>query len=298
MATFKTTDTLFSRISEDFASFTQAQLIDEGTFYKDVKYILALLGIAWYRDSETVLEIKNYRAKLPDDFSLLDAAYSCEGRIIDTPQPDGLVFEQLTFDHFPESQPDYHNTSCVGCGGCAVPDPAIFNRHVLTYVKRDNCMWHYHTPKLLKIGNVNTKRHCTKNCANVYSEEANTITIQGGHMYTNFRDGHVFIRYHGFPIDEDTGLPMIPDDPIIEKCLEMYIKANIIRNLWVNADVDVQQQVRYFDELYKEALGDAMYQTKLPSFQTMVNAIRLKRKYLNAYQLYPHSPSWPASKRV
>lgn len=297
---FKTTEVLFSRILEDFASFTQAQLIDEGMFYKDVKYVLALLGIMWYRDAEYVIEVNNYKGCLPSDFKLLDAAYSCEATIVDTPQPDGLVMQQLTFDHYPSTQPDWHDMSCNGqCGGaCAQPTDLIFNRHVLTLVKRGNFMCQYHTPKLLKLGNVNTKRHCTKGCANVYSVESDTITIQNGHIYTNFKEGNVFIRYHAFPLDEETGLPLIPDDPIIEKCIEMYIKASIIRNLWTNGDADVQQQVRYYDDLADKAMGEAKYLTKLPSFQTMVNAIRLQRKRLNVYQLYPAQPSWPASKRI
>ena len=299
MDNFKTTDSLFGRILEDFGSFTQAQLIDEGMFYKDVKYILALLGISWYREAEDVVHIEHYKACLPKDFKLLDAAYSCQGNIVDTPQPDGLLLQQLTFDHYPESQPNYHDVSCAGnCGGACQQSNAIFNRHVLTLVKRGDQMFQYHTPKLLKIGNVNTKRQCTKNCANVFSTEGDTITIQNGHIYTNFKEGNVFLRYHAFPLDEETGLPLIPDDPIIEKCLEMYIKANIIRNLWTNSEADVQQQVRYYDELSKEALAQALYHTKLPSFQVMVNAIRLQRKRLNVYQLYPSQPSWPASKRI
>lgn len=297
MNSFKSTDSLFSRILEDFSSFSQAQLIDEGMFYKDVKYILTVLGIMWFMEADTILEVKNYRVKLPNDFKLLDSLYSCEGNIVDVPQPDGIVLQQLSFDHYPNSQPDYHDTSCTGCTGCAPTPPDIFNRHVLTVVKRDNTLYQYHTPKLLKIGNVNTKRTCTANCANVYSNEGDTFSIQNGYIYTNFKEGTLFMRYHAFPLDEN-GLPLIPDDPIIENCLEKYIKANIIRNLWTNSDADVQQQVKYYDMMASEALSEAKYHTKLPSFQTMVNAIRLTRKNLNVYQLYPHSPSWPTSKRI
>lgn len=293
---FKPTDELFSRILEDFSSFAQAQLIDEGMFYKDVKYILHLLGILWYREAEDVLSVCNYKAELPCDFKLLDAAYACEGHIMDTPQPDGLVMQKLTFDHYPSTDPDYHNPPCCG-DDCLTPDSPIFNRHEEILVKRGELLYEYKHPRLLKLGNVNTKRHCTKTCANVYSIESDTIAIQNGKLYTNFKDGNVFIRYHAFPLDEETGLPMIPDDPIIEKCIEMYIKSNIIRNLWTTGDSDVQQQVRYYDDLYAKALNQAIFQTKLPTFATMVNNIRIKRKSLNVYQLYP-SPAWPTSKRM
>lgn len=296
MDNFKSAGSLFARIMEDFSSFSKAQLIDEGMFYKDVKYVLTILGILWFREAETILDVKNYRTALPVDFKLLDAAYSCQGNIVSTPQPDGLVLQQLSFDHYPSADPNNHAAPCCG-SNCLTPDEPIFNRHIMTLVKRGDCMWQYHTPKLLRVGNINTKRQCTTSCANVYSTEADTITIQNGQLFTNFREGTVFIRYHAFPLDED-GLPMIPDDPIIEKCIEMYIKANIMRNLWTNKEADVQQQVRYYDDLSREAMSQAIYHTKLPTFQTMVNAIRLQRKRLNIYQLYPSSPSWPASKRI
>lgn len=294
---FKSTERLFASIQEDFSAFSQAQLLDEGMFYQDVKYILHKLGISWYRDAETIVEIEAFRGDLPEDFHLLDAAYSCEGNVVENSQPSGLVMQKVLFDQYASINPDWHDTSCCGAG-CAQPDPQIFNRHELLYVQRGEELFQYHTPKLLKLGNIRTKRdHCTKNCANVFSNEADTITIQNKRLFTNFKKGHVFIRYNAFPIDEETGLPLIPDDPILEKCIAQYIKYNIMLRLWTNGQADVAHMIPTYEKLMEKSMNEAISLTKLPSFATMVNAIRLQRKRLNVYQLYP-SPAIPQSRRA
>lgn len=293
---FKTTDALFAKIAEDFSSYSQAQIIDEGRFYKDVVYIINLLGIAWFREAEEFIQVKNYKADLPCDFELLDSAYRCDRVIYDHPDANewsGIVMQSLSFDHYPETQiPDPHiPPSCpLGTDYWAQSKDQIFNRHEITVVKRDGIFCHYKNPVLLRIGNTQTKRYCHSKCDNVFSKEHDTISIDGNHIYTNFKEGHIYLSYHALPTDEDTQLPLIPNDEIIEKCIEYYIKKNIMENIWVNGDADVERKVPYFKNEYKEHLGQALYQTKLPTFQTMVNAIRIKRKYLNVYQIntQPH----------
>lgn len=286
---FRTTDALFGKIAEDFASFNQAQLIDEGRFYKDITYIISILGIMWYRQAEEVIEVCDYRAKLPDDFKLLDSAYRCDRTLYDNPVTPGVVMSKLTFDHYPETQiPDPHVApECDDCQDYwSLSKDKIFNRHEMILVQRSGVFETYRHPVLLRLGNVNTRKcHCTGTCANIYSTCDDTITIDGNRVFTNFKEGHIYLTYHAFPLDEDSGLPLIPDNDIIERCIEYFIKKNILENIWVNGDADVAQKIQYFDQMYMRYMGQAQYETKLPTFQTMVNNVRLKRKYLDTYQL-------------
>lgn len=50
-----------------------------------------------------------------------------------------------------------------------------------------------------------------------------TFKIQGNIIYTSFKEGKVAIAYRAIPVDEE-GLPMIPDNSIFLKALELYIK--------------------------------------------------------------------------
>lgn len=287
---FRTTDIVFNRIKENLYSFDAAGLIDEGKFYTDVKYIITLLGIKWFKNCDEILEVKNYNTLLPEDFTLLDSAYKCDRTAYsNVPLADGVVFSELSFDHYPETQiPDTHiPNECPNC-----PDYwnqqkcKIFNKHEELHIQRNNVITKYTRPILMRPGNVSTKRNCcTKTCMNIFSSSDITFTIQNKRFYTNFCDGHVYITYSGFPIDEETGLPLIPDNPIVEKCIEDYIMYNCIKYMWLNGDGDVAQKIALFKQEYETSLGKALFEAKLPSFATMVNSVRLTRKNLNVYQL-------------
>lgn len=50
-----------------------------------------------------------------------------------------------------------------------------------------------------------------------------TFKTQGNIIYTSFKEGKIAIAYRAIPVDEE-GLPMIPDNSIFLKALELYIK--------------------------------------------------------------------------
>lgn len=50
-----------------------------------------------------------------------------------------------------------------------------------------------------------------------------TYKTQGRMIYTSFKEGDIEISYKAIPVDKD-GLPMLPDNPVFMKALELYIK--------------------------------------------------------------------------
>lgn len=275
-------DELFNSIKEDFYSYDNAGLIDDGQFYRHVTYILGLLGATWYVNEEDFIEVTNYKATLPSNFYLLDQAYRCHPTNTSGTQPDGVILREKNFGHFPIDCQDE-------CVRCPVPTDCILNEQSNLVVQRNNITGSYRGFTLLSIGNSKTKSKCKSGCANLYNHNPDSITIQGNFLYTNFEKGTVYLRYYAYPIDEETGLPLIPNNERIMKCMEYYIKSKILENFWVNGDGDVAQKITYFQQLYRDSLGDAQYETKLPTFNTMLNNIRLVRKKLDVYQLYPAS---------
>lgn len=278
-----TSEELFNSIKEDFYTYDNAGLIDDGQFYRHVTYILGLLGISWYKEEEDFFEVVNYQIKLPSNFYQLDQAYRCYpvaggNRVL----PDGVVLTERNFDHFPVNCED-------DCTKCPPPSDCISNKYQQLVVQRNTFVETYNNFSLLRIGNKKTRSMCKGDCANLFAQGIDSITIQNGTMYTNFREGNVYIKYLAFPIDEETNLPLIPNNEKVMKCIEYYIKSKVLENFWVNGDGDVAQKISYFQAMYKEALGDAMVETKLPSFNTLVNAVKVVRKRLNVYQLYPAS---------
>lgn len=279
MDNFKSTDSLFSRIKEDFSSYSSSGLLDEGRFYHYVKYILNYLGISCLDREQDFLKVSSYTAELPDNFQQLEFAYKCKGT---KKLSGGVVMMKQTFDHFPLLYPDWHTKACADrC--CKPPEDAIFNSYEKVMIERDSCLYEYCEPELLTIGNVNTKRQCSDNCANVFSNSKNTISIQNNKIYTNFQEGSIYLGYYAFPIDDDTGLPLIPDNVRIEKCIEDYIKYNLVKNIIINKESDLARLLSFYKEEYLASLKDAVYETKVPTFENMIKQTKRSRKKFDLF---------------
>lgn len=281
---FKSLSSVFSRIKEEFSSYENSGMLDEGLWYTDVKYILNVLGVSTYKYREDFLEICNYRAELPEDFHLLDYALKVSKTTSETDNDPAHLFTVMNFDKMALDQ-DVHVYD--GCNPCCIPVPntCVFNAYEKVFVNRNNVNVSYSKPELLRLGNVNTREYCSENMdgntAN-YNVNTNTITISGGKIYTNFRTGDIYIAYHAFPLDED-GLPMIPDSPRIQKAIESYIKYNVVRKLVINREADLANILSLYKADYERDLADAKFYEKLPSFNEMVNSIRLNRNRTSIY---------------
>lgn len=285
---FKSSESLFSKIREDLYSFDAAGLLDEGKFHKDVQYVLYSLGTMWYRDIEIMLEVERFRTEIPRNFTLVEAVYRCHGSGMNPIKlPDGIVFSEFTFDHYPETQtPDWNAPKvCPAQTDYWMQDGnKIFNAFKYLLIQRGNEVHSFQPPVLMRAGNVNTEKHCSKKCPNVHNDSPDVFTIQNGRIYTNFEHGDLFLVYKGFALGED-GLPMIPNNVIIEKAIEDYIKYNIIKNLRTNGDADVANLMQIYQHDMEMSMGAAITLTKTPSFSTMLNQVRLVRKRLDFYQL-------------
>jgi hypothetical protein len=277
---------MFARIREDLYTFDNAGMIDEGRFYKQVVYIINLLGINWYIDAEEIIDVCNYTADLPDDFKLLEVAFKCS-KSVEQENADGVLLKRRVFDYYPEiANPSTHSYVCKDCPDFwKLPPTCQFNRQEEILVPRGSTILRYSSPLLLKLGNVDTKKCCVTNCTNMFSRATDEITITNNRVFTNFKDGSIYLMYNAFPLDEETHLPLIPDDPIIEKCIEDYIKYNLMKNMVTNGDGDVSRLLQLYRDDYKESLSQAIYLTKLPTFKSMTDMIRRNKKSLNLYQL-------------
>ncbi len=68
-------------------------------------------------------------------------------------------------------------------------------------------------------------RSMTDNFNGMQSEDRGEYTFktQGSVIFTSFKTGDIEISYKAIPVDDD-GLPLLPDNPIFLKTLELYIK--------------------------------------------------------------------------
>lgn len=278
--TFKNTDSLFGRVRKRLNSFDNAGVLDEGDWYYYIKEVINNLGVAVYEEREAITIVKNFKALLPEDFSYLYAAYKCTPNTGDS---KNTLFPQTGFVFYIEDtyEPYCKSKNCSAAKIDYVEGEKFTTR---TYIEGQPFIINYDSPALLQLTG-NSKMLCDEKCKNLFAKCPHQIQIDKKHIYTNFKEDSIYMKYYALPIDRESGLPLIPDNTVIEKAVEDYIVFSVFRDFWYNGSVpDIER--RYQDAKFasEDSYKKAAYLTKMPSFQNVINKIRQDRKNLRIHQ--------------
>jgi hypothetical protein len=277
---FKNTDTLFARIRKRLRSYDAAGILDEGDWYYWIKEVLDRLGVGVYKECEAVVFVKNFKGPLPDNFSYLYSAYKCTPSLTES---KSQVFPQTGFVFYIEETRQPY-TKC-GTGWYATKEVIDGEKITIrSYIEGAPVTYNFHSPLLLKLSG-NAKGICDGKCQNLFAKSPHEITIDKGFIYTNFNNDSIFLKYYGFPIDPESGLPEIPSNTYIEKAIEDYVIYRIFEDFTFNGDVpDIEKKYQLARANSDDSMKSALYWVKHPSFQTAINYIRQQRKNLSIYQ--------------
>lgn len=276
---FKSTDHLFSRIKRRLKKFTTVNLIDENNFPELTAHVLETLGISAYKEEEVLIKIKDRKACLPNNFKELHAAYLCQ----DTPEASQKHLQNVSVFEYEISDTVYSKRD--GCEiECESPDK-LMERIVFKQFVNDRYIEHtYKRPILLSLS-PNVKAKCTDDCLNLMSTSPYEITIDDNIIYTTFDEGRIYLKYYGFPLDEE-GMPMIPDIIQVEKAVEAYIMWQLFMDFYLTDDIpNAGQKMQLLQVEYDKAMAEARYILKLPRFSSMVNLMKTN-KGLNSLQFF------------
>jgi len=281
---FKKNDALFARIRKRLRSFDNAGLLDEGDWYWYIKELLESLGVAVYKESEAVVMVKNYNGPLPDDFSYLYAAYKCTPKLGNLTDTKNNLWPQKGFVFYiDETHEPYRQ--CKNCFSAKRDFIEGEKYTVRTYIQGEPTIINFDQPQLLKLG-VSARSLCTKDCKNknIFGTNVGEITLDKTTLYANFEEDGVLIKYYAFPLDPATGLPLIPDHTILEKAIEDYIIYRTLSDMYLNSEIpDFERKLAMVAAEYEKSFGQAQFLTKLPSFQAVINKIRVDRNNLRTY---------------
>lgn len=278
---FKSPDALFARVRKRLKSYDAAGLIDEGDFYYWIKEVIEKLGVSVYSELKAVVEVKNYKAELPEDFSILYAAYKCTPTL--SSDSKNTLFPQTGFVFYTEETHQPFR-KCKGCYAAKIDYVEGDKITIRTYIEGQPMILNFSNPTLLTLSK-NAKGICDDKCKNLFARSPYEITIDKGNIYTNFSEDSVYLEYFGIALDPESGLPLIPNNTWIERCIEDYMIYQIMESLWFNGDApDMDKKYQVAKLNYEESLKSALYWVKLPSFQTAINLIRFQRKNLRIYQ--------------
>lgn len=274
---FESCKTLFAKIKSDLDSFDALDLIDNKDLYSYVVDVISSLGIGYYMEKQAVLPITRYKTKLPEDFYLLYSAFKVQG---DKTYKAGRIQPQT-------GSVMYVENTCEKIEHCKCDIEKVVDKvTVRTYIDEGQLEYNFTYPSLLKLVSNSRNSFCAEDSPNLYHGSSEEISIDNGYIHSNFEQGNVYIKYYGFPFDEE-GFPMIPKDRELRIAIEYYIKYKLFEKWWLNSDApDVERKTMTMLQRYNEAMSDASTKIKTPSFQTMLEYRNNTRNRFDVYQFY------------
>ena len=94
-----------------------------------------------------------------------------------------------------------------------------------------------------------------------------TFKTQGRVLYTSIKECTIRLAYKAIPIDDD-GFPLLIDNPLYLKTLELYIKKEVFGDLFTQGKVN-QNVLNYVEQQYAWNVGQLQSEFTIPSVQEM-----------------------------
>lgn len=256
-------DDVLNSVKSDLHLFDNNALILEDRLLKVVYHCNEKLGLRLNKSKQILLEVKNGKAELPQDFYKIEMIFAtCVTKV-----PNHL---QL----IPGNKVEY--TTC----------PAQYKGPMVVIDKmgcKDVCcneMFIVRQPQIQREIEVKTfiplamSKRCGNLCAS-YSPHSNrhseySIDLEDNIVRTNFQEGQLFLCYIGTLEDED-GLPMIPFHPLLNEYYEWSLKKKILEDVFMNSEADVDKKLQYANQMLKDAYLEAWQFTGYPEFRELEN---------------------------
>lgn len=296
---YRTIDQLLNEVAADFTMYSLEGLIEPSQLIKVVQRVNYEIGLRIHGTKETVLELSHGKAKLPDDFYVLNYAFLCAEETVTRAVPQGRHTENVI-------TPD-----CNRCGapaghcGCEFTYTVECKTGEKVFVqvveKRKYETRTYNTFERLGISPSSGK-------TDALDDRYRSAYIKNGFIYVNFGkfyqdvasfqdvpddgvknldvDRRVFISYEG-TLEDDKGNLLVLDHPLINEFYEYAVKSRILENLFINGE-DVTQKIQLIEGRLRSARNNALTVVNTPNFSEMYTLWRTNRKamYAKYYDMF------------
>lgn len=259
---YKTFDELMSEVTGDFKSYDMEGMIDPSELIKIAQRVNYELGLRIHRPKDAVLEVECNKAKLPNDFYVLNYANVCGRYTVSEPVISGTHIEERILDpHYTNDNPCVK--PCVSACGNYVNLVQTLKSEIRTY-------------DVFHPLNVRAGKLVSKECPNVQTTSTNHAYLKDGYLYTNFDKATVHINYLGNLEDEDGNL-LVLDHPLINEYYEYALKQRILENLYINGE-DVVQKMQLIEQRMRAARNNALSIVNTPDYAEMEKLWETNRK--------------------
>jgi len=286
---FTSPEIVYSTVKEELKSYFDTGAVDDLMFPTYLDKCLRKLGRSSYVISETVLNIEDFEARLPDNFFAVREAWLCTS-------VDGYPYRSANSFYSQAASQDTIQVSPVVSGGvpctniaCTRGCPECMPELIQAVYKTNNEMnVMYKKQYLLKPGNISVRANCTLDCVNLGSSAADSFDIRDNKFVTNFRCGKVYLIFYATEYD-NVGNQMIPDNYRVREFIEAFIKFKVFETLTNQTNDEtfqqLQQKLIYYKQLHDEAFIMADIEIKKQDAWAKQRRIKNDLNRFNMYEL-------------
>jgi hypothetical protein len=256
-------DDLIAEVRNMLSTYDEQGLLNQQIMYGWCRKVLESLGLAALDYKEEVLHVENNVVYLPENIRQVQEIYSLE--------PSSEQFRS----YFPD-----HNGYVEGYG--LQPNLIVDGEYVTSinwYNKQTNkfSINTFKSPRLIPLSLSSTAPFGLNVQGDHVSRDGNKLTF--------LSDNHkaIYIKYFQLPTNEQ-GAPMYPDIESIRTAMFTYMIYQFFQKAWYNSEVpDVQNKYKDAEFQYRLAMRTALYEIKLPSFESLVRVIRNNRNRFKTF---------------
>jgi hypothetical protein len=292
---YRTFDSLLEDVKMDLRNLSADTSIEPAQLIKIARKCNYDLGLRIQKTKETVLEIEKGKARLPEDFQVMNFALMCGNYTVVEVPAQGTNVQEVV----PGYRPWIESNTCSDCNGTA-PETTCMTECNQSYkliqmvntVRREFTTFSPITFRSSQFIDVDCPNTCSPRWQN--KDEA---YIKDGWVYTNFTDGNVYINYQADMVD-DEGHLLVPDHPMLNEYYEYSLKKRILENL-VMDNVNVTGQYQLVSAEHRVARNAAFSIVNTPNFSEMMKVWAMNRKamYSKYFNMFK-SHYYPVNLRV
>lgn len=259
---YKTFNQLLDEVIVDFYTFNLEGMMDPQTLIKVAIRVNYELGLRIHKEKDIILEVEHGKAKLPDDFYVLNYANMVNRYTVQDPVVQGTHIEEKPVTaHYTNDNPCVK--PCVSACGNYVNLVQTLKSEIRTYEDFEP----------LEIGSA---KIIADDSPNLSVRSHNKAQIRDGFLFTNKECCKVHLNYLG-NMEDDEGNLLVLDHPMANEFYEYALKQRILENLAMNGE-DVGQRIAIVEQRLRAARNNALTFVNTPNFAEMKKLWETNRK--------------------
>ena len=216
-----------AEIETSLSNYAETNDIDRLSIKTWVIQALRKFGKNICEKNETVVEVKNSRALLPETFKSLTFAVKVRTKPFTEEETKQLVSEKRYIENaavFDTISMDYVVNYC---------ETKLVTEKTYTNIEPPK----FYGYELLALAPHINKDVIDTNCFNLHptiASKPNEISISARTLSANFKEGYIFLRYNSLPqVDNEIAIPILSNGAIYNFIFQM-VRVNIIENIILN----------------------------------------------------------------